>query len=127
MKKLMIGIILKRAVIHSNNASPNELRLRRFLIQWRNLGAFSRKKYTFLRSVHFFIRAHIHSRAWKNSTPKKGRLAPHTDKYGVKNASLCYHFSFFARGDAPAWSVCQSPPSPRLLRQGVRLAPEKKR
>ena len=76
--------------------------------------------------MHIFISVQIHAHAQKKSTPKKVRLAPHTDKYGVKNASFCDFFSLFARGDAPAWSAAAIRPSPGLLRQGVRVTLEKK-
>ena len=37
----MIGIVLKREATHSNNVSPNELRLRPYRNRWRNLVEFS--------------------------------------------------------------------------------------
>ena len=84
-------------------------------------------KFTYLRSVHIFISVQIHVHAQKKSTLKKVRLAPHTEKYGVKNASFYDFYSLSAWGDTPAWSVGAILPSPGLLRQGVRVTLEKKR
>ena len=57
----MVGIIYKREATHSHDVSARELRLMPYQNWCRNIREFSLPKFTYLRSVHIFIRVEMHA------------------------------------------------------------------
>ena len=111
----MAGIIFNSEATHSNNGSAIELRLRQYRSWWGNLVEIKLNEAHLFGIIRYF---HKRLRTHKKIDPKKGRLAPHTDQYGVKNTNICDFCSLFATADGPPWSIGVSRPISRIDKIG---------